>query len=148
MIAQVLQARRALTKRVQDIKAQIRAYLTRHKLTARFANEPFLTGILYAVVVLPAAIALPLASALAGTLSCTCWLAWQCLLKPCCALGHLICCPAGLLGGKKKRNVRKPPRRLSAASSTTTSSNVKGVKLAPTKSTASKVVPSKSSVQL
>ena len=72
MIAQVLQARRALTKRVQDIKVQIRAYLTRHKLTARFANEPFLTGILYAVVVLPAAIALPLASALAGTLSCTC----------------------------------------------------------------------------
>ena len=62
----MLQARRALTKRVQDAKAQIKAYLMQHKLTSRFAAEPFVTGILYAVVVLPAAAALPLAGALAG----------------------------------------------------------------------------------
>ena len=35
--------------------------------------------------------------------------------------------------------MRKPPRRLSAASSSTITSNVKGVKVAPPKSTASKV---------
>ena len=66
-VAQVLQTRRALTKRVQDAKSQIKAYLNRHKLTARYAKEPFVTGVLYAIVVLPAAVALPLASALAGT---------------------------------------------------------------------------------
>ena len=64
---QVLQARRRLDKGVQDAKEQVRAYLKQHGLTAPLAKEPFVTGILYAIVVLPLIVAVPLINLVTGT---------------------------------------------------------------------------------
>ncbi|BDA48778.1 probable Laminin-like protein epi-1 at N-terminal half [Coccomyxa sp. Obi] len=87
---QVLQARRRIAKQVQELKGEIKKYMKSHKMTAKYAKEPFLTYALYAAIVLPLVL---------------------CLL-PIYAL-------SALLRGGKRRTVRRPPRRPSASSSPT-----------------------------